>query len=197
VQTGKKLVALTYDDGPNPHFTPKFLDVLRRHNAKATFYVCGNMMKSNMEIARRIHAEGHELGNHTYSHPLLVKLSAEAVRDQLQRTNDLIRAANGNQPVRTMRPPYGGRNTTTDRVCRELGLRVILWDVDTNDWRKRTSSQIAETVLKNVKPGSIVLFHDRLQNSLDAQEEILRTLKQRGYAFVTVDQLLEAGASRD
>lgn len=190
INTSEKVVALTYDDGPFPAFTPRFLEILNRKGVKGTFFMCGNMVKAHPELARRVREEGHELANHSYNHPLLTKLSAEGVRNQLSQTNDLLQVANGGQPITLMRPPYGGRNAMVDEVCRQLGLKVILWDVDTNDWRKRSAAQITDTVLNNTRPGSIVLFHDRLQGSLDAQVAIIDGLRARGYRFVTVGELL-------
>lgn len=195
VPTTRKVVALTYDDGPFPQWTPRFLDVLKRKGVRGTFYVCGNMVASHPSIARRTVEEGHELGNHTWNHPSLNRISADAVRSQLNRTNQIIQQHNGGIPVATMRPPYGARNASVDEICRQLGLTVILWDVDTNDWRRRTAQQITETVLNQVRPGSIVLFHDRLQGSLDAQAPIIDGLRARGYEFVTVSELLAIGAA--
>jgi peptidoglycan/xylan/chitin deacetylase (PgdA/CDA1 family) len=148
------------------------------------------MIKAYPNLARRVVEEGHEVGNHSYDHPALTKLSPEGVRAQLSRTNEQLRLINGDRPVATMRPPFGARNRMTDEICQEMGMKVILWDVDTNDWRKRTAAQITETVLRSVQPGSIVLFHDRLQGSLDAQGPIIDGLRARGYRFVTISQLL-------
>ncbi len=187
--TGKKLVALTYDDGPHPTITPKLIDLLKRKNVPATFYVLGKQMEAYPATARLLHENGFEIVNHTFNHDQLTKLSEAKVRSELTKTNDLITAVTG-IPVTHMRPPYGARNARVDAVCRDLGMQIVLWDVDTEDWRKRSAAQMTNTILKGTGDGSIILFHDRYQASLDSTETVIDSLRARGYTFVTVGQLL-------
>ncbi len=186
--TGKKLIALTYDDGPNTKVTQPLMDLLESEGVPATFYLLGEAAKANPKLTAEIQRRGFEVGNHSWSHPQLTKMSEDGIKSQLQRTNDAIGAP---RPIATMRPPYGAHNTTVRRVCANMGLSVILWDVDTNDWRKGTTAEkILSTVLEEAKDGSIILMHDRLPTTVPATRQIITELKKRGYTFVTVSQLL-------
>lgn len=187
--TGRKWVALTYDDGPHPKVTPALLDLLARKRARATFYVVGPLVKTHPNLTRRIVEEGHELGNHTWSHPQLTKLSADKVASEMNRTQEAIREAAGVLPP-TMRPPFGALNANVRAQLTRLGYQIILWDVDTNDWRKRSADQIVQTVLTGAQDGSIILFHDRLDSTLPATERIIDGLRARGFEFVTVSEML-------
>lgn len=186
--TGKKLVALTYDDGPNTKITEPLMDLLESEGVPATFYLLGQTAKANPKLTAEIQRRGFEVGNHSWSHPQLTKLGVDGIRSQLQRANDAIGSS---RPIATMRPPYGAHNSTVRRVCADMGLSVINWDVDTNDWRKGTTAdKIVKTVLDEAKDGSIILMHDRLPTTVPATRQIISELKKRGYTFVTVSQLL-------
>ena len=186
--TGKKLVALTYDDGPNTKVTQPLMDLLESEGVAATFYLLGQTAKANPKLTAEIQRRGFEVGNHSWSHPQLTKLSVDGIRSQLQRANEAIASP---RPIATMRPPYGAHNSTVHRVCADMGLSVVNWDVDTNDWRKGTTTdKIVKTVLDEVKDGSIILMHDRLPTTVPATRQIITELKKRGYTFVTVSQLL-------
>lgn len=187
--TGQRLVALTYDDGPDPKITPKLIDLLKQKSVPATFYVLGERVEEYPEITRRLHEEGFEVVNHTYDHQLLTKLGTEKVRWQLDHTNQLITQITGRQ-VTHMRPPYGGRNASVDAVIGELGMKCVLWDIDTEDWRRRSTGQMVSNILKNTTDGSIILFHDRYDASLQASAIVIDELKKKGYTFVTVGDLL-------
>lgn len=191
--TGKKLVALTYDDGPDP-FTPKLLEYLNENKVPATFYMLGERVKEYPHMVEEIVRTGHELGNHTYDHKQLTKMSAEGVRQELSSTHDLLTSASNGAPVPTMRPPYGAQNATVRAVCEELGYKVLLWDVDTNDWMGRPAAQMINTILKGTSDGSIILMHDRVHRKTDTvlptTKAIVPELRARGYTFVTVSQLL-------
>lgn len=189
IPTGKKLIALTYDDGPDPRVTPKLMELLKRKKVPATFYVLGKRVEEYPEITRQLHENGFELVNHTYEHKLLTKLPEEKIRWELTRTNELISEITG-QPVTHMRPPYGGRNARVDQVIRDLGMKTILWDIDTEDWRKRSAAQMIANIERRATDGSIVLFHDRYQSSLDATEAVIDSLRARGFTFVTVGEML-------
>ncbi|MEM9079964.1 MAG: polysaccharide deacetylase family protein [Verrucomicrobiota bacterium] len=183
-------IALTFDDGPHPKNTPRLLDILRQRNIKATFYVIGNSVDSYPEITRRIVAEGHELGNHTYNHPNLTKLSNAGVRKELDRTRDAIVRATGVQP-RTMRPPYGALLTRQREMIRsEYGYPTILWDVDPLDWKRPGTSVVRSRILSGTKSGSIVLAHDLHSTTVDAMPSTLDALLNKGFRFITVSQLI-------
>ena len=180
-----KCVALTFDDGPGPK-TGKLLDELKKKNAAATFFVVGPNAKTRPEIIERMIAEGHEVGNHTWSHRSLPALSPAQVRSEIDRTNEAISAAI-DQPATLLRPPYGARNPTTDRLAQ---APVILWDVDTLDWKYKNTEKVVDAAVSQTKPGSIVLMHDIHSSTVAAVPEILSRLKAKGYTFVTVTELL-------
>ena len=179
-----KCVALTFDDGPGEH-TDELLDHLAEYDAKATFYVLGSLVKEFPEIVERTATEGHEVANHTWAHADLTGLSAEGVRKDLERTDKAIEQVTGRLPV-TMRPPYGSLN---DTVREASPHPLVLWDVDTMDWRNRDTKAITRHALKESKPGSVVLFHDIHKTSVDALPEILEGLHRQGYHFVTVEEM--------
>ncbi|MGL3807000.1 polysaccharide deacetylase family protein [Paeniglutamicibacter sp. R2-26] len=180
-----KCVALTFDDGPGPR-TGKLLDELGKQDAAATFFVVGPNAKARPELVRRMVEEGHEVGNHSWSHRSLPALSPTQVRSEIDRTNDAISAAIG-QPATLMRPPYGAHNPTSDRLAQ---APVILWDVDTLDWKHRNSEKVVDAAVSQTRPGSIVLMHDIHGSTVAAVPEILTRLKAKGYTFVTVTELL-------
>ncbi len=183
-------IAMTFDDGPHPKNTPRLLDILRQRNIRATFYVIGNSVKNYPEITRRIVAEGHEVGNHTWNHPNLTKLSNASVRSELDRTRDAIIRATGVKP-RTMRPPYGALLTRQrEMIHSEYGYPTILWDVDPLDWKRPGTAVVKSRILSNTKSGSIVLAHDLHSTTVDAMPTTLDALLAKGYRFVTVSQLL-------
>lgn len=190
VVTAAPYIALTFDDGPHPKNTPRLLDMLRERNIKATFYVVGTNVKLYPSIVRRIVAEGHEIGNHTRTHPNLSKMSSAAVRDQLDTSRDAIVATCGVKP-RTMRPPYGAL-TSSQRswIHSEYGYPTILWDVDPKDWKKPGHSVVTSRILEGTRNGSIVLAHDLHKETIDAMPATLNGLLQKGFKFVTVSQLL-------
>ncbi|MDP0491751.1 MAG: polysaccharide deacetylase family protein [Verrucomicrobiota bacterium JB023] len=185
-----RYIAMTFDDGPHPQNTPRLLDILRQRNIKATFYVIGKNVKTYPEITRRIVAEGHEIGNHTWNHPNLTKLSPSKVRDELTTTRDVIIRTTGVQP-RTMRPPYGALLTSQrNTIHREFGYPTILWDVDPLDWKRPGTAVVRSRILNGTKGGSIVLAHDLHSTTIDAMPSTLDGLLAKGFQFVTVSQLL-------
>jgi peptidoglycan/xylan/chitin deacetylase (PgdA/CDA1 family) len=187
-------VAMTFDDGPHATLTPKLLDLLARKKIKATFFVLGENAVQHPEILKRAVAEGHEIGNHSWSHPNLAKLSNEALRSQLQRTDDVISQAIGSHP-KLMRPPYGELTPKQRQwVNNEFGYKVILWDVDPLDWKEPGPSVVAQRIIKETKPGSIMLSHDIHAQSITAMPEVFDTLLAKGFKFVTVSELLSVAA---
>ncbi|WP_248958204.1 polysaccharide deacetylase family protein [Sphaerisporangium perillae] len=182
-----KCVALTFDDGPFD-YTGRVLDVLAEHHARATFFVVGQMVNpQTAPFLRRMVTEGHELGNHSWDHPSLTSLSHDALRDQLERTQQVVRAVTGTT-MRLMRPPYGATDGKVAEETGHAGLAQILWDLDTLDWRDRDSALVARRAAA-ASPGSVVLLHDIHKSTADAVPRLLDDLQARGYTFVTVSEL--------
>ncbi|WP_017624425.1 polysaccharide deacetylase family protein [Nocardiopsis chromatogenes] len=177
-------VALTFDDGPGEH-TGRLLDAMDRYNAKGTFYLLGMLAGEFPDLAARITGEGHEVGAHSWKHDDLAGKSASGVSDDSVRTAEAIEKATGEWP-QTMRPPYGSFNATTKR---SVGAPLVLWDVDTMDWKVRDAGKVADTALEQTRPGSIVLMHDIHGTTVDAVPDILKGLHAKGFHFVTVSQL--------
>jgi peptidoglycan/xylan/chitin deacetylase (PgdA/CDA1 family) len=188
--TGEKLIALTYDDGPNPTITPRLLQLLQAKGARATFFLLGDSVKTYPHLVRTIVDSGMEVGNHSDTHPQFTRLSEEKIRSELQTNHQRIVAAAPNCAIRVMRPPYGAYNSAVLRVADQMGYKVILWSVDTNDWRKRTTEQMTQTVLNEARDGAIILMHDRYETSLQTTANVLDALSAQGYRFVTVSELL-------
>ncbi|MFS0782798.1 polysaccharide deacetylase family protein [Bacillus sp. 1P06AnD] len=184
--TNQKVIALTFDDGPHKTRTPQVLDTLKKYNAKATFFVLGEMAKLQPELVKRAAAEGHEIGSHTWSHVFLPKLSYEDLLQQIYKTSEVITKTIGHPPT-VLRPPYGAYN---DQLKEALNVPIVNWNVDTLDWKIRNSQNIKRIVNQNAGSGSIVLMHDIQQATVEALDGILNTLKQQGYRFVTVSELL-------
>jgi peptidoglycan/xylan/chitin deacetylase (PgdA/CDA1 family) len=183
-------IALTFDDGPVAANTTRVLDMLKRRNIKATFYVIGERVQRNPALTRRIVAEGHEIGNHTWTHGKLTSMSDTKVRWELDKTRDAVVAATGVKP-RTMRPPYGAlRSSQRSWIFREYGYPTILWNVDPEDWKKPGVSVVRNRILSGTNNGSIILLHDLHKSSVDAVPSTVDALLRRGYKFVTVSQLI-------
>lgn len=179
-------VALTFDDGPGP-YTSRLLDILAAHGVKATFYTVGRQIEQRPGVLRKMAAAGHQIGNHTYDHPQLTAVSADAVRRQIATTDALLRAQ-GITPS-TVRPPYGSYNTSVLQVLDSLGHGVVNWNVDPRDWEARHTPTVVQRVTSAARPGASLLLHDVHSTSVEAVPQIVTTLKARGYHFVTVDQI--------
>ncbi len=184
-------VALTFDDGPHPVNTPRILDILNKYGAKATFYVLGERVQRHPSILARAVASGHEIGVHTWDHPSLTSISRDAVTSQMERSIAAISSATGGRKVRTMRPPYGAINSSlVDYFTNAYGLTTVMWNVDTNDWRRPGVSVVTSRAVNSAKSGSIILLHDIHGPSADAVEGIVKGLQERGFKIVTVSELL-------
>lgn len=183
-------IAMTFDDGPAEKLTPKLLDFLAAHRMKATFFVVGQCAAEFPEIVKRAAREGHEIANHSWSHPNLGKMSDEAVRRELQKTDDAIKAATGVRPT-VMRPPYGSITARQKQwIHEEFGYRVIIWDVDPLDWKRPGPSVVRERIVSQTQPGSIILAHDIHPPTIEAMPATLEQLEAKGFKFVTVSELL-------
>lgn len=190
IYTNEKVVALTFDDGPHGTLTPRLLDILAKRNVKATFYVVGRNVVEYPAIVRRIVEEGHEIANHSWSHPKLSSMSDAAVHAELKKTHDAIVAACGVAP-RNFRPPYGAfTKRQQEWALKEFGYPSILWSVDPLDWRRPGSAVVARRLLEGAKPGGILLVHDIHAGTVDAIPAVLEGLLAQGYRFVTVGDLL-------
>ncbi len=191
---GMKLVALTFDDGPWPGHTARVLDELKKANVKATFFLLGGQVKRYPGLVRRIVAEGHLLASHSLGHRYFSKIDAGQIRREVNGGRNAIKTASG-VTTNWIRPPYGAMDGEAWRVVRASGGRVVLWDVDSGDWRKPGAKVIANTVVKHTTPGSIVLMHDgggdRKQTAA-AIPIIAKKLRAKGYVFVTVEELVRA-----
>ena len=184
-------IAMTFDDGPSAVLTPKLLDLLAAHHIKATFFVIGENVAEHPEIVARAAREGHEIASHSWSHPNLGKMSQESVRSQLQRTDDAIKSATGNRPT-LLRPPYGSITEREKRwIHDEFGYDIILWDVDPLDWKRPGPAVVRNRILKETRPGSIVLSHDIHPGTIEAMPSTLAELEAKGFKFVTVSELLD------
>lgn len=183
-------IAMTFDDGPHEKLTPKLLDLLKAHHIKATFFVIGENAAAYPDIMQRAAREGHEIASHSWSHPNLGKMSDEAVRTQLQKTDDVIKGALGRRPT-LMRPPYG---SLTDRqkkwIHNDFGYQIILWDVDPLDWKRPGPSVVCNRIVKETRAGSIVLSHDIHPGTIEAMPATLDQLEAKGFKFVTVTELI-------
>ena len=185
-----KILAMTFDDGPHPQNTPRLLDMLKQRGIKATFFTIGRSVDLYPAIAKRIIDEGHEIGNHTYTHGNLSKMSERGVRKELDKGKEAILRATGVLP-RIMRPPYGALyNNQRQWVLDAYGYPTILWSVDPMDWKDRNASIVSNRLISRASPGGILLAHDLHKTTVDAMPTTFDTLLAQGYKFVTVSQLI-------
>jgi peptidoglycan-N-acetylglucosamine deacetylase len=180
-------LALTYDDGPNPAWTPRLLDLLAEHNVRATFFIVGNFVKAERDLARRVFEAGHVIGNHTWSHPKLSAASDAQVLEELTRTNDILAQITG-KPVRFFRPPFGARRPYVLKLARQLGLVPVTWNAMTSDWKETSADKIATRLMnkidRNQRRGhaSNIVLHDGNHRSQGAD---------RGPSIAATKQLLD------
>ncbi|GAA0912307.1 polysaccharide deacetylase family protein [Nonomuraea longicatena] len=184
-----KCIALTFDDGPGQH-AGKLLDTLKRHNAKATFFLQGQYVKSRPAFAKRMAKEGHELGNHSYTHKDFTKISASAMRTEIQKTQDIVAKTTGVTP-KLLRPPYGMTDLQTSDVAGELGMPQILWTGGSRDWESKNEEAIKKQVLSVAQPDGIILMHDWVEQTVTSMSAIVKTLQNKGYTLVTVSTLIK------
>jgi peptidoglycan/xylan/chitin deacetylase (PgdA/CDA1 family) len=179
------VVYLTFDDGPTPAWTPRVLELLARHRAQATFFVVGRNAAAHPELVRQAWAAGHGVGNHTWTHRRLTRLGDGDLEAEVGATSAAIQRATG-APVRCLRPPYATVDAASADRARALGLRLVMWDVDTGDWRRPGAGVIAGRVLGKVRSGDVVLLHDGggdRSQTLAALQQVLASLSARGFRF--------------
>lgn len=188
---GKGTIALSFDDGPGKS-TPDILDILKSHDIKATFFMIGENAAKRTDYVKRVHEEGHEIGDHTYDHANLQKLSYDAQYDEINHALQIIKGAVPDADIHYMRPPYGNYNDDTIKVLDKLGMEKMLWNVDTRDWSGKSAEAIKEAALSGAKDGAIILMHDGVANSVETAKAlpgIIQELKNRGYKMVTISEL--------
>ena len=180
------MIALTFDDGPYPKVTGHILDVLEKNGVCATFFVLGSRIEGHEDMLTRMDELGCEIGNHSFSHADLTRLSKADCQRELSDTDAEIRRVTGHE-ASVVRPPYGYYNKT---VMSAAERPLILWTVDTNDWRGKAPGEIADYVIQQAKEGSVILMHDQQTQTADAMEMIIPTLIEEGFRFVTVSELI-------
>ncbi len=189
-------IAMTFDDGPSATLTPKLLDLLAARHIKATFFVIGENVVEYPEIVARAAREGHEIANHSWSHPNFAKMSDDGVRRQLWRTDDAIKSATGARPA-LLRPPYGSITEREKRwIHDEFGYQIVLWDVDPYDWKRPGPAVVRNRILQETQPGSIVLSHDIHLGTIEAMPSTFDALDAKGFKFVTVSELIRMAIAR-
>ena len=179
-------VALTFDDGPRQGTTSRLLDGLRGRGASATFFLVGEEAEANPELVKRMKAEGHQIGNHTWSHVRLDDATPDTIRQEVGKTDTLLTNLLGSGSY-WLRPPYGFITQGTEK---EISVPMVKWSGDPRDWESRDTAKVVQAVLKNVKPNRIILLHDIYPTSVDAALQIIDTLQKQGCCFVTVEELL-------
>jgi peptidoglycan-N-acetylglucosamine deacetylase len=199
---GTRKLALTYDDGPNDPYTQQLMEVLARHNVRATFFLLGQFVRKRPEVVREMVAAGHAVGNHTYSHPNLIFVSQAELRQQIEQTNAAIADACGEKP-KLFRPPFGGRRPGTFSTAREYEMTPIMWRVTCYDWSAKSNLSIEKKAERQIHGGEVILLHDGghlelgtdRSHTIQATDNLVRRYKDEGYEFVTVPQMLSAAAS--
>ncbi len=191
----EKVVALTYDDGPYPPYTNQLLDILDRYQVKATFFEIGRNIEKHPEIVPMIIARGNELGNHSYSHKDMMFKPREYLLSEIEKTDKLLQELGVKQDSISFRPPWGRRFVVLSYLLSQMHKKLIMWDVDSQDYEKtHTAQEIANQVINNVRSGSIVVMHDGggdRSKTVAATDIIVKTLQSKGYAFKTVSELLK------
>ncbi|MBO1004047.1 polysaccharide deacetylase family protein [Pseudogracilibacillus auburnensis] len=192
VDTNEKVIAFTFDDGPDERYTPEILDVLKKHDVKATFFLLGTRVDKYPEVVKRIHEEGHAIGNHTYWHPELTK-KPDGVASLVWETNKNEQAIESVIGLKTnlFRAPYGAINGEMIEKLKEMNYQAVGWSIDSEDWKGLSKNKIKHNVISGLHPGSIVLMHSagRVPGTPEALDELLRYLKTNGYMIVTIPDL--------
>ncbi len=199
VNTPAKIVALTFDDGPSSKWTPQILEELKKQKVKATFFLLGKHVQAYPQVARMIVAQGCEVGNHTFSHQLIMNLSPEKIQKEIKSTEKAIQDATGVTPV-LFRPPKGWVTDKDRKIIKQLGYETILWTLNSKDWVTFDEKYIVKFILERIRPGDIILFHDSggifsteggdRDETIQSVCQLVEKLKVRGYVVTTVSELL-------
>jgi len=185
----EKYVALTFDDGPRRGTTDRLLDGLKERGVKATFFLVGQQIEDNADLVTRMAEEGHQIGNHTWSHQRLEGAAPDQAAQEVERTEAALESLLGGGEY-WLRPPYGQVNAGEEA---SFGVPLVKWSVDPRDWESRNTEKVIQAILENVKPGSIILLHDIYPTSVEAALRVVDRLQKEGYWFVTVEELLWLG----
>jgi polysaccharide deacetylase family sporulation protein PdaB len=187
------MIALTFDDGPHPKITPKILEILEKHDVKATFFMIGENVEYYPNVVRSVVEAGHEIGNHTYSHPHISRINEETLAREISKCDNAVSKLTGIHP-KLFRPPEGVIDNVVKVISSTNDYSVILWRVDTRDWAGTSASAIEKNISQNVRSGDIILMHDYISkncHTVEAVERIIPILLKKGYKFVTVSELIE------
>jgi peptidoglycan-N-acetylglucosamine deacetylase len=193
VNTQQPVLALTYDDGPNPPYTDQLIEVLDQFGAKATFFTIGQNIEARAQTIQKLIASGHEIGNHSYSHQKLIWKTPAFIRSEIQHTDELLQQLGVKQEGILFRAPFGYKRFTLPYILNQMHKKNILWSVDPKDYQESNPEVIANHVISNVTPGAIILLHDgggERGATVAATEIIVRNLQAQGYKFQTVSQML-------
>lgn len=200
IKTGndnEKIIALTFDDGPDEVFTPQILDILKKYNIKATFFVIGEKVGYHKDLVEREYKEGHEIGNHTFTHANVCKKSYSEIESEIEKTQEAVRDITGNEP-RFFRPPYRALNKQLCQIVKSKNMSIVLWsNIDVRDWSNPGVNYIVSTIDNKVKNGNIIILHDfncvrnDKSQTIQALEVVIPTLQERGYKFVTISELVD------
>lgn len=191
-----KRVALTFDDGPDSVYTPQILDILRKEKVNATFFIIGERAKLFPDVVKRMVKEGHIIGNHSMTHPNIIKLNNQQTAKEIKDCENVVNSLAGYRPA-LFRSPYGSLDPEKVREIGKLKVKIIAWNVDSLDWKSLTAEQVKANILENVREGSIILQHssgseeENLTGSVAALKDVIKILKKEGYKFVTVPELLD------
>lgn len=192
IPEGEKYVALTFDDGPRRGTTDRLLDGLKERGAAATFFLIGQQIEDNADLVTRMAEEGHQIGNHTWSHQRLDGAAPDQAAQEVERTEAALEALLGGGEY-WLRPPYGQVNAGTEA---SFGVPLVKWSVDPRDWESRNTGKVVQAILENAEPNSIILLHDIYPTSVDAALKVVDRLQAEGYWFVTVEELLRINGVR-
>ncbi len=193
VDNDENKIALTFDDGPHPKYTPEIIELLDKYDIKATFFIVGKNAKENPDILRQIVDAGHEIGNHTVSHIDFNKSSYDKIKKEILECNETILEI-GEYSTKLLRPPGGAVNKKVRQIAKSEGFKIILWSVDTRDWAHISVEKMTDNIMTNVKSGSIILFHDYISRKSPTPETldiVIPMLLEKGYKFVTVGEMIE------
>lgn len=188
VDPEKKLIAFSFDDGPSRKNTEKILKALDKNNARATFFMLGQNAKYYPDLVKKVEESGNEVAGHSWNHPLLTKLGKKGVKKQMSQMNEAIASVTGSD-VGLLRPPYGSINGTVKKTVKDP---LILWSIDTLDWKTLNADKTADAILKQAKDGDIILMHDIHAPTVEAVKKVLPKLEKKGFQVCTVSELLEA-----
>ncbi|MFA5059886.1 MAG: polysaccharide deacetylase family protein [Candidatus Omnitrophota bacterium] len=199
VKTPQKRIALTFDDGPSPVWTPQILDELKKANVKATFFMIGHHVKKYPDIARRVADEGHLIGNHGYAHSVLMYYTPEELEEEIKYTEHVIREITG-QTTKYFRPPKAWLGKREKEIIKSIGYEVVLWSLNSKDWVTFDDKYIIRYILRHIKNGDILLFHDSggvfkaeggdRRETVSTMPLLAEKLKERGFQFVTIEELI-------